>query len=169
MFRYFTFYKHFKFHTPLSWAWKSFIISGPVYADRRTQYILTSTKNASIIITDFLAMIIKNEQRRTASYVEVGRYWKMTLIWYAGDALFLWHHTGPTYTWRHFASVAYDFNWNLHPVCFVNVLLINEQILDNFFKQLCLRVIRLWNYNVIFKTNCKVRLRNLPTFSFCFK
>ena len=29
--------------------------------------ILTSTKNASLIITDFLAMIHKNEQPRTAS------------------------------------------------------------------------------------------------------
>ena len=29
--------------------------------------ILTSTKNASLIITDFLAMIKENEQRRTAS------------------------------------------------------------------------------------------------------
>ena len=29
--------------------------------------ILTSTKNASLIITDFLAMIYKNEQPRTAS------------------------------------------------------------------------------------------------------
>ena len=31
------------------------------------QHILTSTKNASLIITDFLAMIKENEQRRTAS------------------------------------------------------------------------------------------------------
>ena len=30
-------------------------------------YILTSTKNASLIITDFLAMIKENEQRRTDS------------------------------------------------------------------------------------------------------
>ena len=30
-------------------------------------HILTSTKNASLIITDFLAMIYKNEQPRTAS------------------------------------------------------------------------------------------------------
>ena len=30
-------------------------------------YILTSTKNASLSITDFLAMIKVNEQRRTAS------------------------------------------------------------------------------------------------------
>ena len=29
--------------------------------------ILTSTKNASLIITDFLAMVYKNEQPRTAS------------------------------------------------------------------------------------------------------
>ena len=29
--------------------------------------ILTSTKNTSLIITDFLAMIYKNEQSRTAS------------------------------------------------------------------------------------------------------
>ena len=35
---------------------------------------------------------------------------------------------------------AYDFNLNLHPACAVNVLLINEQSLDPFFKQLCLRV-----------------------------
>ena len=31
------------------------------------RYILTSTKNASLIITDFLAMIKENEQRRTDS------------------------------------------------------------------------------------------------------
>ena len=30
-------------------------------------------------------------------------------------------------------SIAYDFNLNLHLVCAVNVLLINEQILDHFF------------------------------------
>ena len=29
--------------------------------------ILTSTKNASLVITDFLAMIYKNEQPRTAT------------------------------------------------------------------------------------------------------
>ena len=42
-------------------------------------------------------------------------------------------------------SIAYDFNLNLnlHPVCAVNVLLINEQILDHFLEQLCLRVITL--------------------------
>ena len=102
-------------------------------------------------------------------YVEVGRCWKMTFIWYAGDTLFRWRHTVSTYTWRHCASIAYDFTLNLHPVCAVNVLLINEQILDHFFKQLCLRVITLWNYDFILKTKCKVRLRNLPTFSFCFK
>ena len=50
-----------------------------------------------------------------------------------------------------------------------NVLLINEQILDHFFKQLCLRVITLCSYDVILKTKCKVRFRNFPTFSFCFK
>ena len=33
----------------------------------RGPYILTSTKNASLIITDFLAMIIENAQRHTAS------------------------------------------------------------------------------------------------------
>ena len=38
------------------------------------------------------------------------------------------------------ASIAYDFNLNLHPVCAANVLN-NEQILDHFFKQLCLGVI----------------------------
>ena len=102
-------------------------------------------------------------------YVEVGQYWKMTLIWYAGDALFRWRHTGSTYTWRHYASIPYDFNLKLHPVCAVNVLLNNEQILDNFYKQLCLREIILWNYDVILKTKCKIRLRNLPTFSFCLK
>ena len=32
---------------------------------------------------------------------------------------------------------------NLHPVCAVNILLNNEQILVPFFKQLCLRVITL--------------------------
>ena len=42
--------------------------------------ILTSTKNASLIITDYLAMIYKNEKPRTASLIEVGRCWKMTLI-----------------------------------------------------------------------------------------
>ena len=31
------------------------------------KYILTSAKNASLIITDFLAVIKENEQRRTAS------------------------------------------------------------------------------------------------------
>ena len=33
----------------------------------RATNILTSTKKASLIITDFLAMIYKNEQPRTAS------------------------------------------------------------------------------------------------------
>ena len=42
---------------------------------------------------------------------------------------------------QHYASIAYDFNLNLYPVCAVNVLLNNEQILDIFFKQLCLCVI----------------------------
>ena len=36
---------------------------------------------------------------------------------------------------------SYDYNLNLHPVCAVNVLLNNEQILDHFYKQLCLRII----------------------------
>ena len=36
-------------------------------------------KNASLIITDFLAMVCKNEQPCTAFYVEVGRSWKLTL------------------------------------------------------------------------------------------
>ena len=39
----------------------------PVAALRECHYILTSTKNASLIITDFLAMIYKNEKPRTAS------------------------------------------------------------------------------------------------------
>ena len=46
----------------------------------------------------------------------------------SGDALFRCRHTGSTYTRRHCASIAYDFNLNLHPVCPVNVLLIKEQI-----------------------------------------
>ena len=46
---------------------------------QRFSCILTSTKNASIIITDFLAMLYKNEQPRTRYYVEVERCWKMTL------------------------------------------------------------------------------------------
>ena len=57
----------------------------------------------------------------------------------------------------------------MNPVCAVNILLNSEQILDHFFRQLCLRVITLLNYDVILKTKCKFRLRNLPTFSFCFK
>ena len=35
-------------------------------SSQKCQDILTSTKNASLIITDFLAMIYKNEQPRTA-------------------------------------------------------------------------------------------------------
>ena len=31
-----------------------------------------------------------------------------------------------------YASIAYDFNLNLYPVCAVNVLLNNGQILDHF-------------------------------------
>ena len=38
---------------------------------------------------------------------------------------------------------AHDFNLNLHPVFAVNDLLINEQTLDHFFRQMCLRVITL--------------------------
>ena len=38
-----------------------------VQVDKYGITILTSTKNASLIITDFLAMIKENEQRRTAS------------------------------------------------------------------------------------------------------
>ena len=46
-----------------------------------------------------------------------------------------------SYTLQHYASIAYDFNFlNLHPVCAVNVLLNNEQILDHFSKHLFLRV-----------------------------
>ena len=44
------------------------------------QCILTSTKNASLVITDFLAMVYKNEQPCTAYLSEVGRSWKLTLI-----------------------------------------------------------------------------------------
>ena len=64
---------------------------------------------------------------QTLLYVEVGRFWKITLISYANVALFWWRHTGSKYTWRHHASMAYDFNLKLHPVCAVNVLLNNEQ------------------------------------------
>ena len=32
----------------------------------------------------------------------------------------------------HDGIIAYDFNLNLHPVCDVNVLLNNEQILNHF-------------------------------------
>ena len=99
-------------------------------------------------------------------HIEVGRFWKMTLIWYAGGALFRWRNTGSTYTWWHYASIAYGFSLNSHPVCAANVLLNNEQILDHFYKQLCLRVITLWNYDVILKTKCKVHLQNLPIFCF---
>ena len=31
-------------------------------------------------------------------------------------------------------SFAYDFNLNLHPVCAVNVMLINGQFLDHFLE-----------------------------------
>ena len=41
-------------------------------------YILTSTKNTSLIITNFSAKIYKNEQLRTDFYVDVGRFWKIT-------------------------------------------------------------------------------------------
>ena len=43
----------------------------------------------------------------------------------------------------HQSLIAYDFNLKLYPVCAFNVLLNNEQILDHFFKLLCLRVITL--------------------------
>ena len=36
------------------------------------------------------------------------------------------------------ASIAYDFNLNLHPACAVNNLLINEQTLDLFFQTVVL-------------------------------
>ena len=136
----------------------------------RATNILTSTKKASLIITDFLAMIYKNEQPRTAS---LWRGWAMLENDF--NLICRWRVIPMTpyrlnvYTWRHCASIAFDFNLNLHPVCAVNVLLNNEQILDLFFKQLWLRVMTLWNYDVTLKTKCKVRLRNLPTFSFCFK
>ena len=48
---------------------------------------------------------------------------------------------------------------------FVPLMFCNDQILDHFFKHLRLRVITLRNYDVILKAKCKVRLRNLPTFS----
>ena len=50
----------------------NFVISSWYVSKRRennvfARYILTSTKNASLIITDFLAMVYKNEQPRSAS------------------------------------------------------------------------------------------------------
>ena len=114
-------------------------------------------------------MIHKNEQPRTASLC---RGWAML----ENDVNLIWRwRVIPMTSYRlnvHMtvcASIAYDFNLNLHPVCAVNVLLINEQIFDHFFNQLCLGVMTMWNYDVILKTQCKVRLRKLPTFSFCFK
>ena len=46
-----------------------------------------------------------------------------------------------SYRLRHCVPISYHLNLKLHPVCAVNVLLINKQILDHFSKQLCLRVI----------------------------
>ena len=55
----------------------------------REKYILTSRKTASLIITDFVAMIFtKINSHILLYYVEVLRYLKMTLIEYAVDALF---------------------------------------------------------------------------------
>ena len=73
-------------------------------------YILTSTKTPRP-----LSLISQRWYTKMNShvllYVEVVRFWKMTLIWYAGDALFRWRHTGSTYTWRHYALISYDFNF----------------------------------------------------------
>ena len=110
--------------------------------------ILTSTKNASLIITDFLAMIYKNEQPRTASLC---RGWAM--LENDLNLICKWRVI-PMTTYKlnvHMTALCIDFNSNLHPVCAVNVLLINEQNLDHFFKQLCLRAITLWNDDVILK------------------
>ena len=90
--------------------------------------ILTSIKNASLIITDFLAMIFKNEQPRTASLC---RGWAML----ENDFNLICRRrviSMTSYRFNlHMPAVCidrYDFNLNLHPVCATNVLLINEQI-----------------------------------------
>ena len=131
--------------------------------------ILTSAKNASLIIIDFLAMIKENEQRRTASLC---RGWAM-----------LENDFNLICRWRvilmtscrlnvHMTALCIDRLWlqfefapSLCRKCFAN----QRTNLDYFFKRVCSRVITLWNYDVILKTKCKVRLRNLPTFSFSFK
>ena len=131
--------------------------------------ILTSTKNASLIITDFLAMIKENEQWRTASLC---RGWAMLENEF--NLICRWRVI-PMTSCRlnvHMTALCIDHLWfqfefapSLCRKCFAN----QRTNLDHFFKQLCLRVITLWNYDVILKTKCKVRLRNLPTFSFSFK
>ena len=135
----------------------------------RFQYILTSTKNASLIITDFLAMIKENEQRLTAYSC---RGWTML----ENDFnLICRGRVIPMTSYRlnvHMMALCIDRLWfqfefapSLCRKCFAN----QRTNLDHFFKQLWLRVITLWNYEVILKTKCKVRSRNLPTYSFCFK
>ena len=77
-------------------------------------------------------------------------------------------HTDLTYTWRHYAPIAYDFNSNLHPVCAVyGCWAMNKFWI--IFQTVVLAGNNFMNDDVILKTKCNVRLRNLPTFSFCFK
>ena len=44
--------------------------------ESKLYYILTLTKNASLIITDFLAIIYKNDQPRTASLCRGWAIWE---------------------------------------------------------------------------------------------
>ena len=53
---------------------------GGTHESLKTKTILTSTENASFIITDFLATIYKMDSHVLLLYVEVGRCLKMTLI-----------------------------------------------------------------------------------------
>ena len=131
--------------------------------------ILTSTKNASLIITDVLAIIKGNEQWRTASLC---RGWAML----ENDFYLICR-------WRVIPMTSYRFNVHMTALCIDQLwfqfefapslcrkCFANQRTnLDNFFKQLCLRVITLWNYDVILRTKCKVRLQILQTFSFSFK
>ena len=131
--------------------------------------ILTSTKNATLIITDFLAVIKENEQRRTASL--------------CGGWAMLENDFNLICRWRVIPMTSYRLNVHMTALCIDRLCFqfefapslcrkcfANQRTnLDHFFKQLCFRVITLWNYDVILKTKCKVRLQNLPTFLFSFK
>ena len=81
-------------------------------------------------------------------YVEVGRCWKMTLIWYAGDwlsddvILAQRKHSGIVHwslmisIWICTQFVPLMFCWSMNKFWII------------FFKQLCLKVITVWNYEV---------------------